>query len=137
MIGWIPITETRNPFHNPSRTQTPTAIATAVIIVEAAPCCEAPAMYTQATAPEIAATAPTDRSIPRVAMTSVIPSATSSTGAPLRRMSIRLPYRWPSWIRTDRNDGVTTEFSASSSTSASVGQNSGRRTSSRIGGPFR
>ena len=41
--------------------------------------------HAQATAPEIAATAPTDRSIPRVAMTSVMPRAMSRTGAVLRR----------------------------------------------------
>ena len=42
-------------------------------------------------APEIAATAPTERSIPPVAITSVMPSATSISGAPKLRMSIRLP----------------------------------------------
>ena len=53
-------------------------------------------MWMQATAPAIAATAPTERSIPRVAMTSVMPSATSSTGALLRTMStaaVEVPVR--------------------------------------------
>jgi simple sugar transport system permease protein len=40
---------------------------------------------------EIATTVPTDRSMPRVAITNVMPSATSASGAPLCRMSIRLP----------------------------------------------
>ena len=53
-------------------------------------------MYIDAHEPEIAATAPTERSMPRVAMTSVIPSATSTTGAARRRMSTGAPYRLPS-----------------------------------------
>ena len=48
-------------------------------------------MIGQATAPAIAMMAPTERSMPRVAMTSVMPSATSMSGALLRRMSMRLP----------------------------------------------
>ena len=48
-------------------------------------------MIRQASAPEIATTAPTERSMPPVAITSVMPSATSISGAPKRRMSIRLP----------------------------------------------
>jgi hypothetical protein len=43
MIGWMPITETRKPFHRPSSTQTPRAIATPVIRVEIAACCGEPA----------------------------------------------------------------------------------------------
>ncbi len=50
-----------------------------------------PSRMLHATAPEMAATAPTERSMPRVAMTSVMPMATISVGAPLRRMSMRLP----------------------------------------------
>ena len=48
-------------------------------------------MRIAATDAEIAMTAPTDRSTPPVAITSVIPSARSMTGAPLRGMSMRLP----------------------------------------------
>ena len=48
-------------------------------------------MIWRATAPDTAITAPTDRSMPRVAMTSVIPSATSMSGALLRRMSMSGP----------------------------------------------
>ena len=48
-------------------------------------------MIVSATAPEIAICAPTERSIPRVAMTSVIPSAMSISGALLRRMSMSDP----------------------------------------------
>ena len=44
-----------------------------------------------ATAPVIAITAPTDRSMPRVAMTRVMPIDSSATGAPRFRMSITLP----------------------------------------------
>ena len=48
-------------------------------------------MIVSATAPETAMRAPTERSMPRVAMTSVMPSATSISGALLRRMSISAP----------------------------------------------
>ena len=44
-----------------------------------------------AVAPEMATTAPTEMSMPRVAITSVIPSAMSMSGAARFRMSIRLP----------------------------------------------
>ena len=48
-------------------------------------------MIVSATAPETAMIAPTERSIPRVAMTSVMPRATSMRGALLRRMSMSDP----------------------------------------------
>ena len=48
-------------------------------------------MIVSATAPDTAITAPTDRSMPRVAITIVMPRATSMSGALLRRMSIRAP----------------------------------------------
>ena len=48
-------------------------------------------MIVSATAPDTAITAPTERSMPRVAMTMVMPSATSMSGALLRRMSISAP----------------------------------------------
>ena len=46
------------------------------------------AIWVSATAPAIAMTAPTDRSMPRVAMTSVMPRATSSSTLERRTMSI-------------------------------------------------
>ena len=49
------------------------------------------AMICSATAPDTAMMAPTDRSMPRVAMTMVMPSATSMSGADWRRMSISAP----------------------------------------------
>ena len=48
-----------------------------------------------AAAPAIAMTAPTERSIPLVAITSVMPMAMSATGAPRFSTSIRLPYSLP------------------------------------------
>ena len=48
-------------------------------------------MIVSATAPDTAIIAPTERSMPRVAMTIVMPSATSMSGALLRRMSISAP----------------------------------------------
>ena len=52
-------------------------------------------MYIDAHEPLMAATAPTERSMPRVAMTSVMPSATRMIGAARRRMSISGPNRLP------------------------------------------
>ena len=48
-------------------------------------------MIVSATAPETAMMAPTERSMPRVAITIVMPSATSISGALLRRMSMSAP----------------------------------------------
>ena len=93
MIGWMPRTATRKPFQSPSSTQTPRAIEQPTITVPSEPGFGLPTMWTQATAPAIAAIAPTERSIPRVAITSVMPSATRRTGALLRAMSTRLPKR--------------------------------------------
>ena len=48
-------------------------------------------MIVSATAPDTAMTAPTDKSMPRVAMTIVIPSDTNISGALWRRMSTKAP----------------------------------------------
>lgn len=48
----------------------------------------------------MAMTAPTDRSMPPVAITSVMPIASSATGAARLRISIGLPNRRPSWSTT-------------------------------------
>jgi hypothetical protein len=48
-------------------------------------------MIVSATAPDTAMSAPTERSMPRVAITIVMPSATSMSGALLRRMSMTEP----------------------------------------------
>ena len=82
-------------------------------------------MWAQASAPLTATTAPTERSMPREAITRVMPSATSMVGAPLRRMSIRLPNRWPSCIRMLKKLGVTMTFTTNRAMSASAGQISG------------
>ena len=88
-------------------------------------------IITISSAPEIATTAPTERSMPRVAITTVMPSATSSVGAPLRRMSIRLPNRCPFWKRMAKKPGDTAKLSSSSATSVTIGQNSRARGRSR------
>ncbi len=58
-------------------------------------------------APEIAITAPTERSMPRVAITSTMPSDSSATGAPRLKTSIRLPNSRPSCSRRSKNCGDT------------------------------
>ena len=52
---------------------------------------ELPPIIQAATAAAMATTAPTEMSMPRVAITSVMPSDTSISGAARLRMSIRLP----------------------------------------------
>jgi hypothetical protein len=76
----------------------------------------------QAIAPEIAITEPTDRSMPPVAMTRVMPSATSSSGALPRRMSGSVPKRCPS--RTVMNWLEVNMFTTSRATRMAAGQNS-------------
>ena len=61
---------------------------------------------TPATAPAIATTAPTEMSMPPVAITRVIPMATIITGAAFLTTSIRLPKRWPSLTSTWKKPGV-------------------------------
>jgi len=132
MIGWMPTTETRNPFHTPVTSATAIARQTAIRTVERLPGSGALAMYVHATAPAMATTAPTDRSMPRVAITRVIPSATRSVGAPLRRMSMSEPYRCPSCMRIDTKLGRAMTFTTSRATRVITGQNSLLRVSAPI-----
>src|SRR6478735_10027703 len=124
MIGWMPRTATRKPFQSPSRTQTARAIEQPTTTVPSEPAFGLPTMCTQATAPAIAAIAPTERSMPRVAITSVMPRAASRIGAVLRAMSTRLPKRWPSCMRMSKKFGFATTLTTSSTTRASAGQRS-------------
>ena len=77
----------------------------------------------------IATTAPTEMSRPRAAITSVMPAATSASGAARLRMSMRLPYRCPSRHSSARKPGFTTALSTMSSASVTQGQNSGSASS--------
>ncbi len=69
-----------------------------------------PPIIQAATAAAMATTAPTEMSMPRVAITMVMPSDTSTSGAARLRMSIRLPYRWPSRHSTCRKLELKTVF---------------------------
>ena len=97
----------------------PTPIST----VTMASGCADESMNVAAAAPAIAATAPTDRSMPRVAMTSVMPSPTSSVGAVRRRIVIRLPYRLPLTTRMSKKIGDFSRVATSRATRMSSGQN--------------
>ena len=90
-IGWMPTMATRAPFQTPSAVVSASAAAMATRTPPVLDWSSSRLMMRQAVAPEIATSAPTERSIPPVAITAVIPSATSIAGAPKRRMSIRLP----------------------------------------------
>ena len=91
MIGWMPNSDTSIPFHIPSTRLRARAATIATTAVELEVGSSAPAIQVQATEPAMATVAPTDRSIPRVAMTSVIPSAIRAVGVPFFSMSIRIP----------------------------------------------
>ena len=90
-IGWMPTTATSVPFQTPSAVDSASAAAIATSTPVTLAWSSRRLMSRQAIAPEIATIAPTERSMPPVAITAVIPSATSIGGAPKRRMSIRLP----------------------------------------------
>ncbi len=81
MIGCMPSKETRNPFHRPSRSDTRSRGDYGDHDGAASLGSAEPSMMVSATAPDTAMTAPTDRSMPRVAMTIVMPSETSISGA--------------------------------------------------------
>jgi hypothetical protein len=123
MIGCRPTTETRKPFQTPSSSARPSAIAQATSTPDRLPWSSSPAMCRQASAPATDITEPTDRSMPPVAMTRVMPTATRISGALSRRMSIRLPYRWPWRSSIEKKLGVNSRLPSSSTTSASAGQN--------------
>ena len=91
MKGWRPTTDTSRPLMAPRSTVTsrdsPSAVSTAPVDPEWA----ADARNSIDTAPDTAISEPTDRSMPAVAITRVMPMAIMSTGALPRRMSIREP----------------------------------------------
>ena len=88
--GWILRMATRTPFHNPARMPEPKAASSTTGRL-----CPA-TVIAAVVAPAMAITAPTERSMPPVAITSVIPIANSATGAARLRISIGLPNRRPS-----------------------------------------
>ena len=90
-IGWIPTTVTRKPFQTPPRAASNSPIPTPTSTVTTAFGWAAESMNVAAAAPAIAATAPTDKSMPRVEMTRVIPMATRRVGATRRRIVINGP----------------------------------------------
>ena len=84
-MGWMPTTATMNPFNTPTATPQTSAIAIATSTPYP--------RYRGTTALARAMTAPTERSMPSVAMTSAMPSATMITGT-----------AWISWRRSVSSD---------------------------------
>ena len=72
----------------------------------------------------MAITAPTERSMPPVAKTRVMPMERSITGAPRLMMSIRLPNSLPSLISRLMNPGVKRILNSRISPRATRGHNS-------------
>lgn len=92
MMGCMPTRATSTPFHTPHSNATPRAprMATGSGKRLSLPDTEPP-ISQAATAAAMATVAPTEMSMPRVAITMVMPSDTSTRGAARLRMSIRLP----------------------------------------------
>src|SRR5215208_322575 len=101
-MGWIPSRAISAPFSTPTAAAASSASGTATASPRSS--CVA------ATAPAIAITDPTDRSTPPVAITSVIPTATSTTVETWSSTLNRLPVV--------AKFGVKTAFAATSTTSA-------------------
>ncbi|MNP30786.1 hypothetical protein D3C76_1238780 [compost metagenome] len=101
----MPAPETSRPFQAPSTSERPIARTTDIRIKPSAFWSGPLLMLRQATAPEMATMEPTDKSMPLVATTSVIPIATRISGDPKLRISIRLPYKCPSCIVMEKKSG--------------------------------
>src|SRR5471032_2505069 len=134
-MGCRPRPATSRPFHSPHSNAAPMAAHKAQTIgvlatYSGTPFCITivPPMSIAATVPLIATTAPTEMSMPRVAITSVMPRAASTSGAARLAMSIKLPYRWPSLISRWKKPGTSNRSTSSSKTSAASGRNKGWRT---------
>ena len=98
MMGCMPTPATSSPFHAPHSAAVPSAAARASAIgtrvigtVWPLTMSSWSPISSTATAPAMATTAPTEMSMPRVAMTRVMPSATIASGAARLTMSTRLP----------------------------------------------
>jgi hypothetical protein len=120
-IGWMLPRETSSPFHSPHRSAAPSAstITTGSGVLVASVTLP---ISVVATAAQMAATAPTERSTPPVAITAVMPIAISISGDPRLRMSTRLPKRWPSLISSRKKLGVKKKLKSMTSASATSGQ---------------
>ncbi len=91
MIGWMPIRATRKPFHRPQTTAASSPMPMASSTADRALWSAWSLMYEQVRAPVMATTAPTERSMPPVAMTRVMPTATRMSGEPNSTIETRLP----------------------------------------------
>lgn len=120
MIGCMPMNATSKPFHMPPSTPTPSAAAMASGTRDGSS-----ARIVAAVAPAMATIAPTEMSMPRVAITSVMPSDTSTSGAARLRMSMGAPNRWPSSIVMERKFALCERSSTHSAISVRHGHTSG------------
>jgi len=73
-------------------------------------------------APAMATTAPTEMSMPPVAITSVMPLPMIITGTAFLSTSTRLPKRWPSFTSTWKKPGVKNRLNSRMAASVSSGQ---------------
>ncbi len=111
--GWILRMATSTPFHSPASTPLPIAASSTTGRLCPATVIDA------AVAPAMAMMAPTERSIPPVAITSVMPIASSATGAARLRMSMGLPNSRPSCRTIWKKCGATRLSATSTRISAS------------------
>jgi hypothetical protein len=116
MIGCMPTNAASSPFHAPANSPTPSAAASARPMRFGSS-----ANMIAAVAPAMATMVPTEMSMPRVAITSVMPSETTISGEARFRISIGAPKKWPSSIVIDRKSCRCATSSANSNNSVTTG----------------
>ena len=128
MMGCRPILATKTPFHSPHANAVSNAHTMATHMGKRLTCWATPSVITSlpptiraATAALMATVAPTEMSMPRVAITRVMPSDTSISGAARFRMSMTLPYRWPSRHCSIQKPGFRLALTIRISTSVTAG----------------
>src|SRR3990167_3632445 len=122
MMGCMPTLATSTPFHSPPISATPMAPRMAIGNGNRLSVPDTdPPIIQAATAAAMATVAPTEMSMPRVAITNVMPSDTSTSGAARFRMSMRLPYRCPARHSMRRKLALKAVLTASNSSSVMMG----------------
>src|SRR5258706_3558202 len=117
----MPMRVIKKPFHKPHKA----AIPRATIYTTGKGVLVTPVwvpIRESATAAVMAITGPTERSTPPVAITSVMPSASTMGGAPFHKISIILPYRWPFLISRLKKFGLKIRLKTASPTRAKTDQ---------------
>ena len=123
-IGCMPSHATDIPFHMPARMEMSNAMAMPVPGDIPMPLSDVGIAALAAIAPARAMIAPTERSTPPVARTNVIPTDSTITGAPYRKISTSVPVNRPCTIETLKKPRMQIPSMASRIAKARAGQRS-------------